>query len=116
MLLRVAIAGLTHAPESVITDAGTEVVRGRSGTTEVEPIDPEDPLLSLDNIIVASQIAGWSPTFAEQSGRGRGRMGRVLRAGFSVLSHGSGGAGFGHASIRTSSAGPTSRTRAELRG
>lgn len=72
MLLRVAIAGLTHAPESVITDAGMEVVRGRSGTTEVEPIDPEDPFLSLDDIIVTSQIAGWSPMFAEQSGRREG--------------------------------------------
>ena len=48
--------------DKVIASAGIDV-------TEIEPIDPEDPLLSLDNIIVTPHLAGWSPTFVEESGR-----------------------------------------------
>ncbi len=48
--------------DRVIASAGIDV-------TEVEPVDPEDPLLSLDNIIVTPHLAGWSPTFVSESGR-----------------------------------------------
>ena len=37
--------------------------------TEFEPVDAEDPLLSLDNLLITPHLAGWSPTFIEQSGR-----------------------------------------------
>ncbi len=37
--------------------------------TETEPIDPEDPLLTLDNILVTPHLAGFSPTFLRASGQ-----------------------------------------------
>ena len=36
--------------------------------TEVEPIDPEDPILSLPNVYVTPHLAGYSPTFLEECG------------------------------------------------
>lgn len=36
--------------------------------TEIEPIDPEDPILSLSNIYVTPHLAGYSPTFLEECG------------------------------------------------
>ena len=36
--------------------------------TEVEPIDPEDPILGLPNIYVTPHLAGYSPTFLEECG------------------------------------------------
>ena len=37
--------------------------------TEFEPVDAEDPLLGLDNLLITPHLAGWSPTFIEQSGQ-----------------------------------------------
>ncbi|MEE8364026.1 MAG: NAD(P)-dependent oxidoreductase, partial [Dehalococcoidia bacterium] len=37
--------------------------------TETEPIDPEDPLLTLDNILVTPHLAGFSPAFLRASGQ-----------------------------------------------
>ncbi len=37
--------------------------------TEIEPIDPEDPILSLPNIYVTPHLAGYSPTFLEECGQ-----------------------------------------------
>ena len=37
--------------------------------TEVEPIDPEDPILSLPNVYVTPHLAGYSPTFLEECGQ-----------------------------------------------
>ena len=34
--------------------------------TEIEPTDPDDPLLSLDNCYVTPHFAGYSPTFLEE--------------------------------------------------
>lgn len=36
--------------------------------TEVEPIDPEDPILTLPNIHITPHLAGYSPTFLEECG------------------------------------------------
>ena len=52
---------------AALADAARE---GRIGAaaldvTEIEPIDPEDPLLHLPNVVVTPHIAGFSPTFLE---------------------------------------------------
>ncbi len=36
--------------------------------TEVEPVDSEDPILSLPNIYVTPHLAGYSPTFLDECG------------------------------------------------
>ena len=51
MSLKVAITGLTHAPESVITDAGMEVVRGPATTTE----EFIDTLKECDGALISTQ-------------------------------------------------------------
>ncbi len=48
--------------DGIIAAAGIDV-------TETEPVDAEDPLLSLDNIIITPHTAGFSPTFERESGR-----------------------------------------------
>ena len=46
-----------------------EIAAAGIDVTEVEPIDPEDPLLTLDNIIVTPHVAGTSPTSRAEGGR-----------------------------------------------
>ena len=58
--------------DGVIAKAGIDV-------TETEPVDPEDPLLSLDNIIVTPHIA--SPTNPDTASAGVAENLRRLRAG-----------------------------------
>jgi D-3-phosphoglycerate dehydrogenase len=48
--------------DGVIRAAGLDVF-------ETEPVDAEDPLLSLPNLLVTPHLAGWSPTFIAESGR-----------------------------------------------
>ena len=36
--------------------------------TEIEPIDPEDPILGLSNVYITPHLAGYSPTFLEECG------------------------------------------------
>jgi D-3-phosphoglycerate dehydrogenase len=47
--------------DGVIAFAGIDV-------TEREPIDMEDPLLSLPNVFVTPHLAGYSPTFLQECG------------------------------------------------
>ena len=67
---------------AALADAARE---GRIGAaaldvTEIEPVDPEDPLLRLPNVIVTPHIAGFSPTFLEDCPRRQAEnVIRVLR-------------------------------------
>ena len=69
-----ATALLTNTARGSIIDgtalaealAAGEIGGAALDVTEKEPIDPNDPLLKLENCIVTPHLAGFSPIFAEQ--------------------------------------------------
>lgn len=67
-------------PEALHTALTTGQIRAAAlDVTEQEPIDPEDPLLALDNLIITPHVAAGSPvTFFEGGHRQAENVARVL--------------------------------------
>ena len=69
MLINCARGPLVDAEALHVALTSGEIAAAALDVTEQEPIDAEDPLLGLDNLILTPHVAGGSPVTAVEGGR-----------------------------------------------